>query len=63
MSYVAQVTPRFEAYTSILPNAPRLAEALIQAYEAIVLFHVDSIKFLRTGSISKPTLEYIRRIL
>ena len=59
MSYVAQVTPRFEVYTSILPNAPRLTEALICAYEAIVLFHVDSIEFLQIGSISNSSLNDI----
>ena len=52
MSDIGKMLPRFEAYQNLLSNASRLDSALVDLYESIVEFSVESFRFLRQSPLS-----------
>lgn len=51
-SDIAKALPRFEEYQTFFTSAPRLNEALVDLYELVVRFFINTIKLFRRHPIS-----------
>jgi hypothetical protein len=62
MCDIGQALPRFQTYEKLFPSSGRLNLALVDVYESVVLFCIETIKFLRSNSISEtPIFEHCSR--
>lgn len=49
---VEKILPRWDIYATLLPQSARVSDAIVDVYEAVVLFSVDSIRMLRKSPLS-----------